>query len=308
MAELNDKTTVTGNSLLDNLSSGLFNIGDLLDSGAAATGKAIGLPQDTSGGAIPNVVSVKRPTGINTISSSDDQGKIGKKDMNLTGDPDNVVTPSPNKVAATAANTAGFDDTVALQKRLNASGADLIVDGIDGPLTKAAMAQYMPTDDVNMDDLPDTPSPIITDEQMGVSIDQGQDDPDLGPAYVSPVVPLPASLSSGNVSIPPRKTVTPNTEGTISTDEPSAPNVLQRAGNIVLPNNNLAPYRNAVNMFGQGADYVVDSGMEAGGLLAQLLNTIMTSRGEGSGREERSQAIDALVDQGQNFTSGKLYK
>jgi len=92
----------------------------------------------------------------------------------------------PNKVPATAANTAGFDDTVRLQERLNSSGADLIVDGIDGPLTKAAMAQYMPTDDVNM--------PMITDEQMGVGEEmalrnrvmnkhkywntQGQDDPD----------------------------------------------------------------------------------------------------------------------------------
>ena len=90
----------------------------------------------------------------------------------------------PNKVPATAANTAGFDDTVRLQERLNSSGADLIVDGIDGPLTKAAMAQYMPTDDVNMDDLP-----IITDKQMGVSTDQGQDDPDYSGLSASPVVP-----------------------------------------------------------------------------------------------------------------------
>ena len=140
--------------------------------------------------------------------------------------PDLIVEPPaskqeavPNKVPATAANTAGFDDTVRLQERLNSSGADLIVDGIDGPLTKAAMAQYMPTDDVNMDDLPDTPSPIITDEQMGIGNDmelrnkvmnnykywknQGQDDPDLGPAYISPVVPKAKQLdvSNGNTKL-----------------------------------------------------------------------------------------------------------
>jgi len=48
----------------------------------------------------------------------------------------------------------------------------------------------MPTDDVNMDDLPDTPSLIITDEQMGIGTKQIQDVPTVvKSASVSPVVP-----------------------------------------------------------------------------------------------------------------------
>ena len=72
MAELNRRTKITGNSLLDNLSSGLFNIGDLLDSGAAATGKALGLPQDTSSTVSPAYMgkAVNPNIGRNQIVSA----------------------------------------------------------------------------------------------------------------------------------------------------------------------------------------------------------------------------------------------
>ena len=46
------------------------------------------------------------------------------------------------KVAATAANTKDFDKTMALQKRLQAQGANIRADGIMGPKTRAAMKQF----------------------------------------------------------------------------------------------------------------------------------------------------------------------
>ena len=46
------------------------------------------------------------------------------------------------KVAATAANTKDFDKTMALQKRLQAQGANIRADGIMGPKTRAAMQQF----------------------------------------------------------------------------------------------------------------------------------------------------------------------
>ena len=46
------------------------------------------------------------------------------------------------KVAATAANTKDFDKTMALQKRLQAQGANIKADGIMGPNTRAAMQQF----------------------------------------------------------------------------------------------------------------------------------------------------------------------
>tara|TARA_R110000787_G_scaffold33308_1_gene87175 strand:+ start:750 stop:1835 length:1086 start_codon:yes stop_codon:yes gene_type:complete len=52
------------------------------------------------------------------------------------------------KVAANAGNTKDYDATIALQRQLNSLGADLAMDGINGPLTKAAQATYLgsPTD------------------------------------------------------------------------------------------------------------------------------------------------------------------
>ena len=46
------------------------------------------------------------------------------------------------KVKATAANTANFDKTMALQKRLKAAGAKIDADGIMGPKTRAAMKKF----------------------------------------------------------------------------------------------------------------------------------------------------------------------
>ena len=46
------------------------------------------------------------------------------------------------KVLANAGNTRDYDATIALQNKLNAQGAGLAVDGINGPLTKAAMKKF----------------------------------------------------------------------------------------------------------------------------------------------------------------------
>ena len=56
---------------------------------------------------------------------------------------DNKTTKSKSKVKATAGNTKGFASTMAMQKKLKKMGANIKVDGIMGPKTRAAMAKFI---------------------------------------------------------------------------------------------------------------------------------------------------------------------
>ena len=74
------------------------------------------------------------------------QAAVAKAASAVVNAPKNMAMPkSPPrraKVKATAANTKDFEKTMALQKRLQAQGADIKADGIMGPNTRAAMKKF----------------------------------------------------------------------------------------------------------------------------------------------------------------------
>ena len=99
----------------------------------------------------------------------------------------------------------------------------------------------------------------------------------------------------------PRNKPIVNNEQSLNLDS----NIFERASNIVLPENDLSVVKNSINMITQGADALVDGGVEVGGLLAQLLNLLLFSK---SKRGENSDEINAVVQQLQGATSGKVFR
>jgi hypothetical protein len=124
----NTKVTPSGSDLMDSISSALWGVGDTLDSGAASLGKALGINNVNLGS------GAKPATGIQSYIPNSDPIDDGGP-MDLTGE-------GRTKVAANAGNTKDYADTIAIQKMLNSKGANLAVDGIYGPLTKAADDKY----------------------------------------------------------------------------------------------------------------------------------------------------------------------
>jgi hypothetical protein len=82
-------------------------------------------------------------------------------------------------------------------------------------------------------------------------------------------------------------------------------NIIERAIDITLPENDLSVVKNSINMMTQGADALVDGGVEVGGLLAQLLNLLLFSA---SNRGKNSDEINAVVRQLQGATGGKVFE
>jgi hypothetical protein len=80
---------------------------------------------------------------------------------------------------------------------------------------------------------------------------------------------------------------------------------LQRTAEAAAPKNDLAAWKNMANIVGQTGDYVVDTAMSGGGVVAQLLNSLLSDKGVDS--DERSKVINRLVEQGRGFTSGRLF-
>ena len=74
-------------------------------------------------------------------------GALGGKIKTTTKKKANPIGPKKDapkgKVKATAGNTKGFASTMAMQKKLKKMGANIKVDGIMGPKTRAAMAKFI---------------------------------------------------------------------------------------------------------------------------------------------------------------------
>lgn len=143
------------------------------------------------------------------------------------------------KVAANAGNTRDYDATLRLQNALNAKGAGLAVDGINGPLTKAAMAKY----------------------GMGGGTDYGTmgdgwDDPlNVGSAPTMPNAPTPApAIRTVQPSAPTAKSPAP-------TQNPSGVGLpaVDSTENI----NPTAPIEDYYNTIGGAIDYGMDTLAEA---------------------------------------------
>ena len=88
----------------------------------------------------PKAKTVKKDTRLSP-------GALGGKIKTTTKKKANPIGPKKDapkgKVKATAGNTKGFASTMAMQKKLKKMGANIKVDGIMGPKTRAAMAKFI---------------------------------------------------------------------------------------------------------------------------------------------------------------------
>jgi hypothetical protein len=102
-------------------------------------GEGVGGNPTPGMGILPQSYPMGSPK-LGSAASKVNLGANGNLGNVPSGDP---YTESDNgKVLANAGNTRDYDATIALQNKLNAQGAGLAVDGINGPLTKAAMKKF----------------------------------------------------------------------------------------------------------------------------------------------------------------------
>ena len=135
-----DKTTPsnrTGQTIMQRIKNDIFgNKKGTIDDDAAKTDKSIPKYRKNP----PKAKTAKKDTRLSP-------GALGGKIKTTTKKKANPIGPKKDapkgKVKATAGNTKGFASTMAIQKKLKKMGADIKVDGIMGPKTRAAMAKLM---------------------------------------------------------------------------------------------------------------------------------------------------------------------
>jgi hypothetical protein len=192
---------------------------------------ALGSGTYASGASLPSIGAQPKPQSPVPIlpnPSGDEQALAG---LNIDGD-----NAPRQKVAANAGNTQDYDATIALQKELNAKGAGLAVDGINGPLTQAAMAKFGAAN---------APSgPVYNNMEQESAIAEGQN---LAPQMQQPEVAVPNNVVGGD----------PFTEND-NVPQPVPTPTASISGGSQVPTNDQAPLEWLLNQAGSGVDYIDD--------------------------------------------------
>ena len=198
-------------------------------------GEGVGGSPTSNLGILPQASPMGAPK-LGSAASGTNLGATGNLSNAPSGDPFNES--DNGKVLANAGNTRDYDATIALQNKLNAQGAGLDVDGINGPLTKAAMQKYG-----GGSRQPDLTSMIqLPEDTSGDPFTEADNMP------VAPVAP----------AMPDRYNTIPNVGGPGS--EFNNPTNAQIDGprNAIPEEDNQAPIEWLLNKGGQGIDYIDD--------------------------------------------------
>jgi hypothetical protein len=282
-------------------------------------GEGVGGNPTPGMGILPQSYPMGSPK-LGSAASKVNLGANGNLGNVPSGDP---YTESDNgKVLANAGNTRDYDATISLQNKLNAQGAGLAVDGINGPLTKAAMKKFG-----GGGGKPDLTSMIrLPEDASGDPYTEADNMPTVG------TIPSNDPFTENDNMVPDYATFTPRIFGDQTTDprysmQPAPPktaisepvgsnfsnmltNTQMDAGRNgegsmqTVETNNQAPLEWLLNQGGQGIDYVDDL-LATGAISASNFGDQFISR-PGSELDARTKARKAELEKYKAANSGNI--